>query len=70
MPFRKACSKIRGLRKVLGDACYQLLTTTLLDDESASLSKPKSIAPPSRFQTTLYDYTNNRVIRATGSISM
>jgi hypothetical protein len=55
-----------AIRERLGRARWKLLTTELLEEEPPDKRK---IPPPSdRFLATIYDYTNNRTLSATGSL--
>ena len=57
-----------ALRELLAETRHRLLSLELLEPETRV--KPRRIPDaPTDFQATLYDYTNNRTIRATGSLA-
>ena len=53
------------VREELGSARHRLLSVRFLEP---ALEKPRGPAPPDRYRATIYDYTNNRVVLATGSL--
>jgi hypothetical protein len=55
-----------SVREQLRDTRHRLLSVRLL--KSASDGKPDGPMPPDRYRATIYDYTNNRVVLATGSL--
>ncbi|HSL01426.1 MAG TPA: hypothetical protein VK869_13915 [Rubrobacteraceae bacterium] len=55
-----------SVREELGEARHRLLSVQLL--RSAVQGKPEEPVPPDRFRATIYDYTNNRVVLAAGSL--
>jgi hypothetical protein len=76
-PFGPAPEKIQALaqsipelqavRKELSGTRFRLLRIDLLDD--AEEAKPARPTPPRQFRATFVDYTNNRTLLATGSLS-
>jgi hypothetical protein len=55
-----------SVREQLGEARHRLLTVRFL--QPAVEEKPDEPMPPDRYRATIYDYTNNRVVLATGSL--
>ncbi|HKH12980.1 MAG TPA: hypothetical protein VKA73_17700 [Rubrobacter sp.] len=53
------------VREELGRARHRLLSVRFLE---SPVDKPRGPAPPDRYRATIYDYTNNRVVLATGSL--
>lgn len=53
------------VREELGEARHRLLSVRLLE---SAVEKPREPTPPDRYRATIYDYTNNRVVLATGSL--
>jgi hypothetical protein len=54
------------VREQLRETRHRLLSVELL--KSAVQDKPDEPIPPDRYRATSYDYTNNRVVLATGSL--
>ncbi len=54
------------VRAQLIETRHRLLSVQLLRSEVQG--KPDKPMPPNRYRATIYDYTNNRVILATGSL--
>jgi len=55
-----------SVREYLSGTRHRLLSVWLL--EPAVEGKPDEPVPPDRYRATIYDYTNNRVVLATGSL--
>ncbi len=55
-----------SVREYLGGTRHRLLSVRLL--EPAVEGKPDEPMPPDRYRATVYDYTNNRVVLATGRL--
>src|ERR671911_1396324 len=55
-----------SVREQLRETRHRLLTVRLL--QPAVEGKPDEPIPPDRYRATIYDYTNNRVVLATGSL--
>jgi Copper amine oxidase, enzyme domain len=55
-----------SVREQLSETRHRLLSVQLL--KSAGQGKPDEPIPPDRYQATIYDYTNNRVVLATGNL--
>jgi len=55
-----------SVREYLSGTRHRLLSVRLL--EPAVEGKPDEPVPPDRYRATIYDYTNNRVVLATGSL--
>lgn len=55
-----------SVREQLGEARHRLLSVQLL--KSAVQGKLDGPIPPDRYRATIYDYTNNLVVLATGSL--
>src|SRR5215216_3278301 len=55
-----------SVREQLRETRQRLLSVQLL--KSAVQGKPDEPIPPDRYRATIYDYTNNRVVLATGSL--
>ena len=53
------------VREELGRARHRLLSVRFLEPAA---EKPRGPAPPDRYRAAIYDYTNNRVVLATGSL--
>lgn len=63
----QSVTKHPTIQKYLARTRHRLLRMDLLDPaEEAKSLRPK---PPNRFQATFFDYTNNRTVFATGSLS-
>src|SRR5215210_3421578 len=62
----EAALKHRSVQKYLKGTRHRLLSVRLLDP--AVEGKPDEPLPPDRYRATIYDYTNNRVVLATGSL--
>jgi hypothetical protein len=56
----------RSVQEYLDGTRHRLLSVRLL--ESGGEGKPDEPAPPDRYRATIYDYTNNRVVLATGRL--
>lgn len=54
------------VREQLGEARHRLLSVRLLTSDAGV--KPAEPVPPDRYRATIYDYTNNRVVLAAGSL--
>ena len=54
------------VRDELGGARHRLLSVRLLPPDSGD--KPEEPRPPDRYRAAIYDYTNNRVVLATGRL--
>jgi hypothetical protein len=55
-----------SVREQLRETRHRLLSVQLL--KSPVKEKPDEPIPPDRYRATIYDYTNNRVVLATGSL--
>ena len=55
-----------SVQEYLSDTRHRLLSVQLL--KSTTQDKPDEPVPPDRYRATIYDYTNNRVVLATGSL--
>jgi hypothetical protein len=55
-----------SVQEYLSETRHRLLSVRLL--ESASQGKPDEPMPPDRYRATINDYTNNRVVLATGRL--
>src|SRR5918995_3037826 len=55
-----------SVREQLRETRHRLLTVRLL--QPAVEGKPDEPVPPDRYRATIYDYTNNRVVLATGRL--
>src|SRR5215210_1482519 len=55
-----------SVQEHLSETRHRLLSVRLL--EPALESKPDGPLPPDRYRATIYDYTNNRVVLATGRL--
>ena len=55
-----------SVREQLSETRHRLLAVQLLN--SAVQGKPDEPIPPDRYRATIYDYTNNRVVLATGRL--
>src|ERR671915_2595500 len=55
-----------SVQEQLRETRHRLLSVQLL--ESPVEEKPDEPMPPDRYRATIYDYTNNRVVLATGSL--
>jgi hypothetical protein len=55
-----------SVREQLSGTRHRLLSVRLL--EPALEDKPGGLMPPDRYRATFYDYTNNRVVLATGRV--
>src|SRR3712207_6547240 len=53
------------VRDELGEARHRLLSVRFVESAPGKRREP---APPDRYRATIYDYTNNRVVLATGSL--
>ncbi len=63
----RTLAKHRSLQKYLARTRYRLLRIDLLDPpEERKAARPK---PPHRFRAVFFDYTHNRAVLATGSLS-
>ncbi|MBA3528651.1 MAG: hypothetical protein H0T91_04960 [Propionibacteriaceae bacterium] len=54
------------VREQLGEARHRLLSVRLLEPTVGG--KHEELTPPDRYRATIYDYTNNRVVLATGGL--
>ena len=63
---RKTVSDHPSVQEYLGEARSRVLSVELLN--SAVQGKPDEPIPPDRYRATIYDYTNNRVVLATGRL--
>lgn len=63
----RALLQVPAVREQVGRARHRLLSLELVDDdpETKSARVPKA---PERFRATIYDYTNNRTVRAEGRL--
>ncbi|MBS4175232.1 hypothetical protein [Bacillus sp. FJAT-49736] len=72
--IKSICYKHPSVQSLLQGTRHLLLALELLDPEDIpgnpliSSSKDPQLRPPSNFQATYYDYTNNRTVIATGPI--
>ena len=55
-----------SVQEYLDGTRHRLLSVRLLDAEVEG--KPDEPVPPDRYRATIYDYTNNRAVVATGSL--
>ena len=55
-----------SVREQLSETRHRLLSVRLLEPELEG--KPDGPLPPDRYRATIYDYTNNRVVLATGRL--
>lgn len=55
-----------SVREQLGETRHRLLSVQLLN--SAAQGKPDDPIPPDHYRATIYDYTNNRIVLATGGL--
>jgi hypothetical protein len=62
----QATSNHPSVQEYLSETRHRLLSVQLL--KSATQGKPDEPIPPDRYRATIYDYTNNRVVLATGSL--
>src|SRR5215213_1807189 len=63
---RKTVSDHPSVQKYLGEARSRVLSVELLNPTVRG--KPDGPMPPDHYRATIYDYTNNRVVLATGRL--
>ncbi len=61
---REAVSGYSSVQEYLGEARNRVLSVELLNPTGRG--KPNGPVPPDGYRATIYDYTNNRVVLATG----